>query len=214
MKMKIPQLLLAACALISWTTLNISAKDLDQGITSRDIENLMQKIKREMNATPHIQPGPVENQKSAQTAASCLDRSIRTMKKIGYTPSELEIGNIADMCARAHYSDAPANLEISLQSIKKNLNIKLSDRVFAKIADMCADAHYNDPGTCFDTPIQAMKNTGYTPDPEGFELEKIANMCAGAQSAAPGQCLASSLQSTKASLYLFEKFVDMCVGAR
>ena len=72
--MKIPQLLLAGCALLSWTTLNAKAGDFDQGIPPEIIRHIVQQIRvKAKNDTKQIQPGLVASWKSAKTTDRSFD---------------------------------------------------------------------------------------------------------------------------------------------
>ena len=203
--MKIPRLLLAGCALISWTALNANAVNVEQGITSGDIQDIVKQAKMETkNNTTQIQPGPVPNWTPTETTDSCLDRSIQAMKKnTGSEPSRYELGEIAIMCAGAP-SDAPgACFDTALQSLKENTGYGPSQYEIEKIAAMCVGAPSDAPGVCFDTAIQSInKNLGYFAPgyfspygPSPYELGAIADMCAGAQSNAPAACFDAAIQS-------------------
>ena len=209
--MKIPRLLLVGCALISWTVLNANAVNVEQGITSGDIQDIVKQVQMETkNEAKPIQPGLV------QTVGNCLDRSIQAMKKnTGAGPSQYELGEITVMCT-GEQSDAPgACFDKSIQSIKKNTGYGPSSYELGKITAMCAGAQSDAPAACFDKSIQSMKkNTGY--GPSSYELGKITAMCTGAQSDAPAACFDKSIQSMKKntgygpSSYELGKITAMC----
>ena len=77
--MKIPQLLLAGCALISWTALNASAEGFDQGIQSGDILKIVKQTKMEAkNDTKQIQPGLVASRQQPLADAPNSGKLLKT----------------------------------------------------------------------------------------------------------------------------------------